>query len=251
MALSNPDSLASHILMDMPVGLAATINGAVSSIVRLPAILLHDFSSIFYSRAIAATTPSDPGEAAGITQYAFTDAEVGQYDPIANEAYLFKPVTFKDQAAKINAVIPNRITALGNPNTDLLNGSGDEVDSTGTLITSDLLHCYVDSYSDLVEAQPLGSGIDTNCYDSGIYSFGDYDYTADPPADAATVDSALDSTIAQIYCYDLLNHTVSITLTPLCIQYVNPQVKDDIGHFRQYILDVHVMKDYEGLVTNQ
>lgn len=262
-ALSNPDSLASHLLMDMPVGLAATINGAVSSLVRLPAILLHNLSSIFYSRAIAAV-PSDPGQAAGITQYAFTDNEVGQYDPIANEVYLFTPVTFVDKIDKVDATIPHRIDALGNPNTYLLNGSGDEVDSSGNLITDDLLHCYVDSYVDLQEntlsgasgTPSSGISIAKGCQipsaSGGTYSLGDYDYTTNTPASSSAVDTYLDTTIASDYCYTLLYpNNLTVTIFPKCMQQVGPQVKDDIGHFRQYLVDVHVMKDYEGLVTNQ
>jgi hypothetical protein len=262
-ALSNPDSLASHLLMDMPVGLAATINGAINSLVKLPATLIHTLSSIFSTRAQAAAVPADPGEAAGVTQYAFTDSELGQYDPISNEAYLFTPVTFVDKLDNINAMVAHRIDALGNPNTDLLNGSGNEVDSSGNLITDDLLHCYVDNYVDLQENTLTGAGgtpssgisIAQDCMipgSNGNYSLGDYDYTTNTPADASTIDSTLDTTIASIYCYHLLYpNNLTVTILPKCMQQIVSQVKDDIGHFRQYILDVHVMKDYEGVLTNQ
>jgi hypothetical protein len=258
LALSNSESLASRLLTHVPIGLASTINEAVNYLMTIPTTLVHDLSTIMDSRAFAATTPPTPGVVYGITQYAFTDNELGKYDPIANEQYLFTNlVTF-------NGKTTQRIANLGNPNTAAVNTSGDELDSSGNLQTSDLLHCYLDSYSDLQEVTKLGTGIDTNCYVPGGYNLGDYDYTTNPPLDASGQDAALDSTIVNIYCTAL-----GAPPTPGdkyyspgwydskgvwhngCAIVMPPQVNDDIGHFRQYILDVHVMKDYMSLTTSQ
>ena len=186
----------------------------------------------------------------GVTQYAFTDGEVDKYDPIQNEQYLFTNVSF-------NNISVQRIAALGNPNTDIVNTSGDEIDGSN-LIANDLLHCYLDNYADLQENTLSGNGgvIDSNCG-----SIGDYDYTANQPADLADEASALDSTILDIYCtamnappgskyYNGWTDSSGIYHSG-CNAVVTPQISDDIGHFRQYILDVHVMKDYMSLTTNQ
>lgn len=239
LALSNPDSLASHILDNMPVGIAATINGAISYLISIPATIFHNLSTVFSSRVSALTQVTPAAQAAGITQYAFTDSALDKYDPIANEQYLFTNVSYGGNSVQ-------RIAALGNPNTATLNLSGDEVDSSGNSVTNDLLHCYLDSYADLQEVTTLGTGIDTNCYVAGVYDLGDYDYETNTPVSATEQDAALDNTIVGIYC-----NALNAAGNPKCLTKVAPQVNDDIGHFRQYILDVHVMKDYMSLTTNQ
>jgi len=240
LALSNTDSLASRILTHVPIGTAATINGAVSYIVNIPSYLLHNLSTIFYPSASALTAPpSAPGQVYGITQYAFTDSEIAKYDPLVNENYLFGSVTFQKNSVR-------RIDALGNPNTATVNTSGDELNSTGSLGTMDLLHCYKDSYTDL---QLNTGGVDNNC---GL--IGDYDYNANTPTDPSSQATALDNTIVNIYCTALgapPGSALYSDATTGCRTVVSGQVSDDIGHFRQYILDVHVMSDYTSLTTAQ
>jgi len=252
-ALSNTDSLASHLITHVPIGLSATINSAVNYLLTIPSSLFHDLSTIFSSRVSALTATTAPGVSDGVTQYAFTDSELDQYDPLINEDYLFSNVTYK-------GVSMQRIAMLGNPNTATVDTNGDEVGSNNAPVTSDLLHCYIDGFTELQEAEPtsspgspnVGSGIDTNCYVRGVFALGNYDYGDSTPANAGQVDSALDNTIIGIYCTAFSNNpSVKKYSASGCQSVVSGQIQDDIGHFRQYILDVHVMKDYTSLMTNQ
>ena len=251
-ALSNTDSLVSRLITHVPLGLSATINGAVNYLETIPSSLLHDLSTIFSPRVSALTAVKAPGVSDGVTQYAFTDSSTDKYDPLGNENYLFSNVTFDGKSAR-------RIDMLGNPNTVSVDTNGDEVGSN-----SDLLHCYIDGFTQLQEAQSTspGSGIDTNCYVAGVYALGSYDYNDSTPASPDQVDSTLDNTIVNIYCTALGAPPGSKYFSPGwydsngvwhvgCAIIMPPQIIDDIGHFRQYILDVHVMKDYKSLMTTQ
>ena len=190
-AISDPSSLVSRIVGDLPMGLTSTLSSIDNYLTHFPSIALRAFSSIFTGRLFAQTTPTNPGEPYYITQYALTDTQATQFDPVVNEAYLFSPVTlhFTYQAKVLvkgkmvketlsGQVSKVRIDVLGNPSsykpTEI-----DANDSNGKTVTlgdsnpDDLLHCFVDSFVVLEEnVSSTGSftgnpeGLQTNCGDN-------------------------------------------------------------------------------------
>jgi hypothetical protein len=218
-ALSNPLSLVSRVVSGLPIGISSMSTSIMNYFTSIPVSLFHNFSAVFLPKSYAAVPTTAPGEAYGITQYAFTDNEVNKYDPISNEQYLFGSVSAGGNSVR-------RIDALGNPGTYTDSPAGDSNNN-------DLMHCYVDSFADIEKADP-NTGADQYCG-----SVGTYDSDSNSPTNLPS-----DSTIIQIYCNNLGNPAN-------CIQEIAPQVNDDIGHFRQYLLDLHVMETYTSLTNKQ
>ncbi len=235
-ALSDPNSITSHIVNELPIGVSANIYNIANFFSSLPSILGRSLISLFIPKLYAQTTPTNPGEPYGIVQYAFNDGEVNQYDPVANEQYLLQDVSYHGNSV-------SRLTALGNPNTYQDSVQGDTN-------TNDLLHCYVDSFAEIMEDNPSfdptmpaqgDPGSDHNCGAIGMY-----DYTSASPNN---VDMPNDQTVASIYCLNLDDNAGDQN----CIKFLlnSGQVNNDVGHYRQYLLDTHVMSDYMSLTNDQ
>jgi hypothetical protein len=159
-AVSNPDSLVSHLADYLPIGLGNSISSFAGYFSSFPETIAHTFSSIFTHSTLAAAETANPGVPYDITQYGLSDNQIEQYDPIANEQYLFSPVTPGSNIRLIDV--------LGNPNTLTVDSSGNELKSNGQYQTQDLLHCFVDSYSALYQNT---QGVQSNCNGIGIYDY--------------------------------------------------------------------------------
>jgi hypothetical protein len=220
LSINNPDSLVSNIALDMPISLSQMTSKVGSYFMQLPGDLMHTIGSIFSGRFVfALTTNQDPGSFYSATEYGFTDGQVDQYDPVANEQYLYTDIPGSNPAV-------TRIAALGNPSNDTYSSSaGEEVDSSGSPVTNDLLHCFIDGYTQLQEGST--PNIDNNCGDMG-----NYDATT-PPASLPN-----NQTVIQIYGqYSSDNSDITQTVNK----------NDDFNRFRQYILDTDIMNNYMEL----
>ena len=234
-ALSNPSSLISKLALDIPLETKnSLIYSVINYITKIPVQLIHNFSTDFLMPIAYANQPTtNPGLPYGVTQYSFSNGSINRYDPISNEQYLFQKITYKGQSAR-------RITMLGNPNTFVNSPAGDPNNN-------DLLHCFVDPFSMIEESNPSFNpnvapqndpGADKNC---GV--IGMYDYQSNP---ISATDMPNNNTVASIYCSYLNSPNQG------CINYMISKglVNNDVNHFRQYLLDLHVMKDYMSLMTN-
>lgn len=255
-AISNPDSLVSHIADTLPSNLASTIQGIGSYLLSFPSILGHDFSSIFNSKVFAQANPTNPGQPYGITEYSFTDSEVDKYDPISNEKYLFTPIDINVNGTT-TPVIP--ITALGNPNTykpTALPVNTDGSITLGDTNNNDMLHCFVDSFVNIEEANSSPNlstppyqdpGADQNCGSLGMY-----DYSNDNAVSGDTINNLPDdNTAAAVYCESAGVKSSDTVGLAVCINQTAPKLSDDIGRYRQYLLDLNVMNSYKSLTNNQ
>ncbi len=226
-ALSDPYSLASRLALDMPIGLNQTVASIENVMINLPSEIMHNLAVIFNSgRAFAAATSTasyDPGYTNGITQYGFTSGTINQYNPITNEQYLFSNITYNGKSVR-------RIDALGNPNTYVDSPSGDPNNN-------DLLHCFVDSFYTIeIAAQKTpNQGADQYCHSMGSF---DYNGTNNPTSQPTNAD------VIKIYCNALGNPTG-------CASGIAPQINNDVGRYRQYLLDTHVMADYTSMINSK
>jgi hypothetical protein len=141
---------------------------------------------------------------------------------------------------------------LGNPN--LITPGNDAS-------TTDLLHCYTDSYVTLYNLlQPLGTQPTATallnaadpCGYMGTYSTDDY-----PVTNPAAVPN--DTNVDWIYCayflqdaYPGASPTSSLGMGFIdgCMGGLVNGSSNDVGHFSQYLLDTHVMNDYMDLTSN-
>ncbi len=228
-ALSNNSSLVSRFMNDIPMGKNAVVDSMLSYFTALPSTLSKSMAQVFSPHIFAADTSTlAPGQAYNIQQYSFQDNESSKYETFSNEQYLNSNISYGSKSVK-------RIDVLGNPATYKDSPSGDSN-------TNDLLHCYVDNFSDIL--QQINSA-DHNCTPPG-YSFpngtiGDYDNSNNGSVSTDQYNTALNLEICNMYA-DALSTSCSN---------IQGQVNDDIGHFRQYILDVSVMNNYVSLGNNQ
>ena len=242
-AISNPDSLVSHLANYLPVGIGSDISSFEGYFSSLPSILEHTVADIFGNHsALAATTPTNPGQPYDITQYGLASNQIEQFDPIANEQNLFTPRTFRDNNVTYSF---KPIDALGNPNTLVVNTNGDELASNGTqLETNDLLHCFVDSYATIytmyVQDQP-GS----NCSGIGLYDYPGYK----PQGSNNIIQNLNENIIPTIYC----NYLGISSQQTSCINIMRGMAvaNNDALRFSQYLGDVQVMNNYTSMLTNQ
>jgi len=224
-ATDNPNSLVWQITNHLPIGLTNTAASFTSYLASFPAILLHNLANLTLPHSFAASTNPNTascGDPYCITKYAFSDSEVSKYDPVGNEQYLFGTLSYGGKTMK-------RIDMLGNPNTYQPSAAGDPNNN-------DLLHCFVDGYSVLSnKSGSSGSAVRKYCGSIGTYDFNN-DHTVVPG----------DDTVAKIYCQALAGSDTDSG----CLSSVASQINDDVTHFREYLLDVHVMSDYESLTNN-
>jgi hypothetical protein len=247
-SFNDPYSLISKLAVSLPSAGSNFFDSTASFLVNLPSIIPHIFSSsIFYSDILAAQAQTNPGQAYGATQYGYANNAETTYDPISNEQYLFSDVSYGGQSA-------NRISMLGNPNTFTNSPAGDTD-------FNDLLHCFVDGYTTI--GLSSGTNGDTNNFSPGKDAtqdaagdkncgvIGTYDYSgsnidsSDMSTDGNTPGEMPNNyTIASIYC-NYLNGDSNCINTLLN----SGQINNDVDHFRQYLIDLHVMNDYTSLTT--
>ncbi|HKR82333.1 MAG TPA: hypothetical protein VJR27_05055 [Candidatus Saccharimonadales bacterium] len=183
-ALDNPSSLASKLLMQVPLGTQATLAGIAHWMTSFPFTVAHQIASIFTSpKLFAAGVTSNSGcvDAYCIITHAYGNSVIDQYDSVQNESYLFGNVSYGGKTVR-------KIDALGNPNTYQDGPSGDSNND-------DLLHCFVDPHSMLIYiADGTNDAARKNCG-----TIGSYDMNFDDPTKWPTMD-----TIAGIYCKALV-----------------------------------------------
>ena len=259
-SFNNPDSLVSNLALDMPTSLSQTFMKLGSYFTQLPRSLMRAIGSIFSGHiAFALADTENPSTLYNITQYGFDDSELDQFDPIQNETHLYQNVTIPVQKCTIVKKktvcttiqdTANRMAALGDPNNYSFQtnyggstGNSVEVNSAGTPVNNDLLHCFVDGY---VALQENISGQDSDNYCGGM---GSYDATDTTPGTDTAADPYAnlpnDSVVAQIYC----DHLQPIPDPPNCSSQIAPQAATDTLRFRQYLLDINVMNSYMELTN--
>ncbi|HVW23021.1 MAG TPA: hypothetical protein VHB51_00855 [Candidatus Saccharimonadales bacterium] len=222
-SLDDPGSLVSRMALYLPVNTHQMVGDVASFFATLPQTLGHVFSNLITPH-IGALTDNDQsaGAAYDITEYGFTEADANKYDVLENEKYLNTTVTYNGNSA-------TRLEMAGDPN-NFLDGV---IDSSDT----DLLHCYLQSYT-----QEDSNGqmlVNDDGSDKICGSLGNYDLGRHAPQPMT------DTNVAISYCEYLEG---SSSPSGDCLDAVIPQLHDDIGHFRQYILDSHVMHAYTLLV---
>src|SRR6202050_2051603 len=138
-ALSNPNSLLSHVIMNSP----GNPGQVLADITMVPGSIMSNFATIFMGvRPAEAATPTNINPF-GWQFYGFTDAEIDKYDMFDNEDFLTQPVKRSD------GTTTTRLAMLGDPS-HYDPDNGDDPD------TNDLLHCFVNKYSD----QHVGIGFE-------------------------------------------------------------------------------------------
>ncbi len=248
-ALNNPDSLVAKLALDIPLSASSLVSNIINYLATIPSELMHGIADlIIFPKILAASQSTNyPGKAYSLTQYSMSSNTVNKYDPIANENYLFSKVTYNGNSAR-------RIDMLGNPNT--INAI------TGDNNNNDLLHCFIDSYSQIYASatnggttsfQPstapyLDSGADKNCGALGLYNLNDY---SDNGNNGPIQGLPNEQTIAAIYCKHL--DSIQSENDPKCINTLlnDGQVNNDLGHFREYLLDLNVMNNLISLGTSK
>ena len=225
-ALSNPDSVISRFALSLPENRTQLVSGISSYFNDLPSELLSKFSDIITPTKLFAdtTNPSQdptPGIAYGVTQYG--DTGQNEYDPISNEYFLNQPITYQNVSVK-------RITMLGNP---LDQGDNDTS-------TTDVLHCFTQSAYQGTNPPEDWQGPDPICG-----TVGDYDSSITPWPIGATQ-------VATSYCDYFADPSAPTAggATSQCISTLTPEVQagDDIDHFSQYLMDTHIMNDYDDFI---
>lgn len=233
-ALSNPNSLVAKLAVDLPSSRLGIFSDISNYFTSFGHELTSSFASILRVGSLSAdpTTlnPSQdptPGIAYGITQYGLPNPT--KYDPIANEIYLNGAITY-------DGVTATRITMLGNP----LNYPN-AIDDTSS---SDVYHCFTQSFDNTANETSL----DPNGICAGL---GNYDYNNLTPSSQTSNNDITDANVAQAYC-DYFSNQPGIYGFDMssCLQYMPRQLNNDIGHFTQYIMDVHIINEYDG-ITNQ
>ncbi len=246
-ALNNPYSLISRFAVNIPLNLSATMFSVLNYISRIPVILFHGLSSIIISPSVYAATQDNnyPGEQYNLTQYAISQTNANYYNPIANEQYLFGTVTYDGNSA-------SRIDMLGNPNTI---SPGNDPNN------NDLLHCFYDSYTTIYDATYNSNGNqfnpstpayedigkDHNCGALGLYNLNDY---SDNGTSGPIQGLPDETTIASIYCYHLDHNPKNNYHNCMNTLLSDGQINNDLTHFRQYLLDLSVMKNYTSMMSS-
>lgn len=231
-ALSNPNSLVAKIALDLPSSRLAIFSNIGSYFTGFGQELSNSFASIFRPGSISAdpTTlnPSQnptPGIAYGITQYGMPDPT--KFDPVANEIYLNSTITYE-------GVTASRITMLGDPV-----NYPNAIDDTSK---TDVYHCFT---------QPFDNTSNETSLDPICAGLGNYDYNNLTPTSQTNDNDITDANVAQSYCDYISSQTNDPDFTmSSCTQYMSGQMNNDIGHFTQYIMDVHVINEYDE-ITDQ
>ena len=248
-ALSDPNSLVSRVAVSLPIGFTNLFSTIFGLIIHSPSYFLASLASIGLASDAHAAQANLPGEAYGITQYGFTRSQASQYPQIANENYLHSNVCYDSKCA-------SRISMLGDPVGFINTPNGDPNNN-------DMLHCFVDSYS-LIMATTSSTGAiqnfapgvpanqdagaDHNCGVVGIYDYqsGNINTTNLSTSSSTPSEMPNDYTAASIYCQYLTGSSDSSCISGLLS---SGQISNEIGHYRQYLLDLHVMNDLYTLGT--
>lgn len=224
-AVSNPGSLVSHFILNIPTSTASLISDMKNYFSNLPSEIFHDIASIIQPRIMAASQPQNPGQPYGITQYGFGDITE---DPIAVENFLHTSVSYNGNTA-------TRLSLLGDPN--LYNNSNPDPSQ------DDVLHCFLQGYNNTVQqGNTIIADQTTGNNDPICGSVGSYDYDNDTPEPIGA------SQVAMSYCEQLDPIDIAGCVNSLLSS--GQVTSKDINYFSQYILDVHVMNDYLALTTN-
>ncbi len=241
-AISNPDSLVSKLLFDIPTTSGDLISSATGYLTSFSSKLIGNLADVFMpSRIYAATNSQSPGSPYGITTYGLTDSQITKYEPIQNESYLYQQdhITLHDK--NHTTLYLKRITMTGNPY-DFPNG---QIDSSPI----DIYHCFSQDFSQPSSSSsviPLNFTSSNN--DPICGSEGSLDYENDTPTSTPISESnmlyAYCQTFKKVYSND--NLTDSDCETQLSSQY-----NDDIGHFTEYILDSVVTGSYYSMMSTQ
>ncbi len=221
-SFDNPNSLVARMAVSLPTSNASIVSGISSFFTNLPSTLGHTFSSLLFMHQASALAVTNSEKAYGITQYAFTDAELAKYsDPVENEQYFLSKISYGGMSA-------SRLAMTGDPN-KFEGSSKDDPNS------EDLLHCFVNGFVNAADESK--SPINQDGPDHICGTLGNYDAAANRPVPIT------DENVAYVYC----SYLQSGSVTEDCKRTIRPQLNDDIGRFRIYLLDVHVMHDYKSL----
>ena len=226
-AFSNPASMVSKLIVDLPLSRIGMVESFLGDILRSPILLMHAFGSLIGGAKAYALSPTNPGQPYGITQYGFTNSEITRYDPLTNEQYLFH-TTIID-----NGQTRTLISLLGNPN--------NYPNATNDPHHNDVLHCFTQGY----QVTAAESAPDPICGTTG-----NFDYAHLPPV---PIDNYM---VGYSFCNQLepgWNHTFSPAYDPGCASRIAgmPQLNNIMARFRQYILDDEVMGYFTSLTNNQ
>ncbi len=220
-AFSNPDSIISRLIVNLPLSKLGTINMIITDILRSPLLLIHNIGSILEGpRVFAATTTTNPGQAYNFTQYGFPNNDMTKYDPLNNEAYLLHTsISYQGHSNTL-------INLLGNPN----NYPQASYDNS----SDDILHCFAPSLNSLVSAFNESSN------NNICGSMGNFDTTDLSPQPIGIIN------VARSFCDQLIGNDSSS-----CVQTMEsmPQLNDIVTRFRQYLLDTEVMSNYTALTS--
>ncbi len=129
-AISNPNSLLARTVINIP----DTPGQALADMMNVPSSVTHGMATVFLGIRPASADANNINPY-GWQMYGFTDAEIDKYDPIANEDFLTQPVK------KPDGTYTTRLAMLGDPS-HYVPTQTDDPDQ------QDLLHCFVDKYSE-------------------------------------------------------------------------------------------------------
>ena len=224
-SFTNPDSLFSRLIVNLPLSRLGMISSVFKTIIDAPIYLFHDLGSLISGpKVFAATQATNPGQPYDIVQYGFNDSEINKYDPINNEHYLLHTtITYVDRNKVAHTGI--LINLLGNPN-DFPRANPDPS-------TNDIFHCFAPTKPVLVGFENE-TGPDLYCGTMGNLN-----------STMKSVPIGV-SQIALSFCNQLApSH-------PRCIgkmeQTLSSGYPDLIGHFRQYVLDDEITGYYTSLM---
>ena len=223
LAFSNPSSLASRLLVDLPLSKIGMITSFLGDIVRAPLLLMHALGDLIGgAHVLALSTNTAPGEAYGFTQYGFNPNDITKYDPINNEYFLtHTSVTFDNNSQTL-------INLLGNPN----NYPNGEVDPN----TNDLFHCFA------MPPSEIGNEIANMVVDPICGTMGNFDTT-----DLKPVGIQLNG-VANMICVKL---NAPSNLSADCQNTVSSFLSSNnvIKRYQQYVLDDQVAGYYASLMN--
>ncbi len=219
-AFSNPNSLVSKLMVDLPLSRIGMINSFFGVIFNAPSMLFHDLGILLAgAKAYASTTPTNPGQAYGFTQYGFNPGDITKYDPISNEQYLF------NTTISYGGSTDTLINLLGNPN-KYPNASDDNN-------SQDVLHCFTQGYYNTAS----NTTADPICGTMGIFD----SQVAPQPITKEN--------IAYSFCLRLAPGRYFGGCLASLPSY--PQLQGLATRFRQYILDDEVTGFYTSLMNSK
>jgi hypothetical protein len=229
LAISSPYSFASRFLDQLPSPHEAMAS-TFSTFSHLPNFIA---GNLFSPKVILAGDSLNSVNPYGFNLNGFTDNEIGKYDPLENEDWLTTPVSLPDGGGKTIQV--KRIDVLGDPN-----NFQPTTDPNSDTNSEDLLHCFENKYVSWKyrkanqQSAEDGTGFGVSGDQTKICgTVGVIEKVAYQAPD-----------VQYIFCHYQKDRT---NLGATC----NPDVTDAIGHFRQYLLDLHIADDIVSLSNDQ